>query len=68
MPSTSPGAPSPFAQIVPGAPTQSLQAISTLTYRYRRYIVYISGKRLNILSSPTKLIHVLDFKDELVAV
>ncbi|KAI7467529.1 WD40 repeat-like protein [Hortaea werneckii] len=68
MPSTSPGAPSPFAQILPGAPTQSLQAISTLTYRYRRYIVYISGKRLNILSSPTKLIHVLDFKDELVAV
>ncbi|RMY48804.1 hypothetical protein D0865_07871 [Hortaea werneckii] len=68
MPSTSPGAPSPFAQILPGAPTQSLRAISTLTYRYRRYILYISGRRLNILSSPTKLIHVLDFKDELVAV
>ncbi|TKA34211.1 hypothetical protein B0A50_00191 [Salinomyces thailandicus] len=72
MPSTSPGTPTPtptpFAQILPGAPTPSLQAVSTWTFRYKRYIAYISGKQLYILSSPTKLVQALTFAEELVAV
>lgn len=68
MPSTSPGAPSDFVQILPGAPTASLQAVSTFIFRHKRYIAYISGKQLNFLSSPTQLVQVLTFEEELVAI
>ena len=60
--------PSSFAQILPGAPTQSLQSLTTFTFRWKRYIVYISGKQLNILRSPTELIQTVAFDEELVAV
>ena len=68
MPSTSPGAPTAFAQILPGAPTQSLQAVSTFVFRYKRYVAYISGKQLNLLSSPASLVQAITFREELVAV
>ncbi|KAK5706399.1 regulator of (H+)-ATPase in vacuolar membrane [Elasticomyces elasticus] len=72
MPSTSPGLPTPrpqadFAQILPGAPTSSLQALATFTFRHKRYVAYISGQQLNICASPTKLIQALEFDDELIA-
>jgi hypothetical protein len=60
--------PSSFAQILPGAPTQSLQSLTTFTFRWKRYIVYISGKQLNILRSPTELVQAIPFEEELVAV
>jgi hypothetical protein len=70
MPSLSPGSdvPSSFAQILPGAPAEALQAITTFTFRWKRYIVYISGKQLNILRSPTELVQAITFDEELVAV
>ncbi|KAK1085160.1 regulator of (H+)-ATPase in vacuolar membrane [Friedmanniomyces endolithicus] len=72
MPSTSPGIPSSspstdFIQILPGAPTCSLQALTTFTFRHERYVVYISGCQLNICTSPTKLVQALAFDDELIA-
>lgn len=60
--------PSSFAQILPGAPTQSLQSLTTFTFRWKRYIVYISGKQLNILRSSTELVQTVSFDEELVAV
>jgi len=60
--------PSSFAQILPGAPTQSLQSLTTFTFRWKRYIVYISGKQLNILRSATELVQAIPFDEELVAV
>jgi hypothetical protein len=60
--------PSSFAQILPGAPTQSLQSLTTFTFRWKRYIVYTSGKQLNILRSPTELVQAIPFDEELVAV
>ena len=60
--------PSSFVQILPGAPTQSLQSLTTFTFRWKRYIVYISGKQLNILRSPTELLQAIQFDEELVAV
>lgn len=75
MPSTSPGTgtsatPSStvFAQILPGAPTPSLQYFATFVFRFKRYIAYISGCQLNILSSPTKLVQAIHFEQELVAI
>ncbi|KAK5125959.1 hypothetical protein LTR85_011314 [Meristemomyces frigidus] len=68
MPSTSPGAPSAFAQILPGAPTPSLQAVASFIFRHKRYIAYISGRQLNLLSSPTQLVQILTFEQELVAI
>jgi hypothetical protein len=70
MPSLSPGteSPSSFAQILPGAPAEALQALTTFTFRWKRYIVYISGKQLNILRSPTQLVQAITFDEELVAV
>ncbi|KAK1811360.1 regulator of (H+)-ATPase in vacuolar membrane [Friedmanniomyces endolithicus] len=73
MPSTSPGTPSSspptdFIQILPGAPTCSLQALTTFTFRHKRYVIYISGCQLNICTSPTKLIQALAFEDELIAI
>jgi hypothetical protein len=70
MPSLSPGSESPssFAQILPGAPAEALQALTTFTFRWKRYIVYISGKQLNILRSPTELVQAITFDEELVAV
>lgn len=73
MPSTSPGhaspsAPTAFAQILPGAPASSLQAVTTFIFRHKRYIAYISGQQLNVLSSPTKLVQALTFHEDLVAV
>lgn len=75
MPSTSPGKGSPatpsptaFTQLLPGAPTSSLQAFTTFIFRFKRYIAYISGRQLNILSSPTTLVQAVRFKHELVAI
>lgn len=70
MPSLSPGreAPSSFAQILPGTPTQSLQSLTTFTFRWKRYIVYISGKQVNILRSPTELVQAISFDEELVSI
>ncbi|KAK6442335.1 regulator of (H+)-ATPase in vacuolar membrane [Oleoguttula sp. CCFEE 5521] len=73
MPSLSPGhgahtAPLPFTHIAAGSPASSLQALTTLTYRWKRYILYISGRQLNILRSSTNLVQALNFDDELVAV
>ncbi|KAK4541994.1 hypothetical protein LTR36_007194 [Oleoguttula mirabilis] len=68
MPSTSPGAPTAFAQILPGAPTPSLQAVATFIFRHKRHVAYISGNQLNILSSPTQLVQIITFDQALVAV
>lgn len=70
MPSLSPGeaTPSTFAQVLPGTPTDSLQTTTTYTFRWKRYIVYISGKQLNILRSATELVQALTFEDDLIAV
>lgn len=70
MPSLSPGhePSSSFAEILPGCPTESLQSLSTFTFRWKRYIVYISGKQLNILRSPTELVQAVSFNQDLVAV
>ena len=72
MPSTSPGqappsTPSDFAQILPGAPTPSLQGLTTFHYRHKHYVAYISGRQLNVLASPTKLVQAIIFKEPLVA-
>ncbi|KAM3425282.1 hypothetical protein BST61_g7230 [Cercospora zeina] len=69
MPSTSPGtAPSAFAEILPGTPTESLQATTICVHRFKRYIAYICGRQLNILSGPSTLVQALTFSDELIAV
>ncbi|KAK4569470.1 regulator of (H+)-ATPase in vacuolar membrane [Recurvomyces mirabilis] len=79
MPSTSPGpevvppkvaavSSSEFAQILPGAPTASVQATTTFIFRHKRYVTYISGSQLNILTGPTKLVQALAFTEGLVAV
>ncbi|EMD00889.1 hypothetical protein BAUCODRAFT_61973 [Baudoinia panamericana UAMH 10762] len=70
MPSTSPGRTptADFIQILPGAPTASLQATTTFVFRHKRYIVYISGRQLNVLSSPTNLVQAFTFNNELIAV
>ncbi|TKA82583.1 hypothetical protein B0A55_01183 [Friedmanniomyces simplex] len=73
MPSTSPGVPpfrppTDFIQILPGAPTSSLQALTAFVFRHQRYVVYITGGQLNICTSPTKLIQALTFHDELIAI
>ncbi|KAM0718872.1 hypothetical protein Q7P37_005944 [Cladosporium fusiforme] len=70
MPSLSPGpaSASPFAQILPGAPTESLQSLTTFTFRWKRYVAYISGKQLNILRSPTELVQAIRFDEDLVAI
>ncbi|KAK3115955.1 regulator of (H+)-ATPase in vacuolar membrane [Teratosphaeriaceae sp. CCFEE 6253] len=75
MPSTSPGwTPATKAtstnllQMLPGAPTASLQGVSTFVFRYKRYVAYISGTRLNVCASPTNLVQALTFAGELVAV
>lgn len=73
MLSTSPGVaanndPSAFVQILPGAPTASLHALATFVFLHKRYIAYITGRQLNILSTPTTLVQALVFSEELVAV
>lgn len=74
MPSTSPGqhaipgAPTDFAQVLPGAATTSLQGVSAFHFRHQRYVVYISGKQVNILLTPIKLVQAIEFREELVAV
>lgn len=73
MPSTSPGshAPTtstPFEHILPGKPVTGYQSISTCTHRYKRYIAYISGKQLSILSAPTVLLQAITFGEALVCV
>lgn len=57
-----------FTHISPGCPTPSLQTVSTFVYRHKRYVAYISGRQLNILSSPTALIQAIPFQQDLVAV
>jgi hypothetical protein len=59
---------SSFAQVLPGAPTQSLQSLTTFIFRWKRYVVYISGKQLNVLRSPTDLVQTISFDERLVAV
>lgn len=71
MPSLSPGgdtSPSTFAQVLPGTPTESFQTTTTHTFRWKRYIVYTSGKQLNILRSATELVQAITFEEDLVAV
>lgn len=70
MPSTSPGnaVPSEVAQLLPGAPTSGPQSIITFTYSWKRYIAYISGAQLSILSDPKILTQAITFPDELVAI
>lgn len=70
MPSLSPGPESysSFAQILPGAPIESLQSLTTFTFRWKRYVVYISGNQLNILRSPNELVQAVTFEEKLVAV
>ncbi|KAF2170204.1 hypothetical protein M409DRAFT_64539 [Zasmidium cellare ATCC 36951] len=75
MPSTSPGnhasstvPRSAFAQILPGAPTESLQSFTTFIYRFKRYVAYISGSQLNLLSSPNTLVRAITFPHPLVAI
>ncbi|EME83362.1 uncharacterized protein MYCFIDRAFT_81765 [Pseudocercospora fijiensis CIRAD86] len=75
MPSTSPGslsldldAPTAFSLILPGAPTESLQATTTFIYRFKRYVAYIAGKQLNILNAPNTLVQAVTFKHDLVAI
>lgn len=72
MPSTSPGdspsTASSFVQILPGAPTTSLQSLATFLFRQKRYISYISGRQLNLLSSPNTLIQALSFDEDLVSI
>jgi hypothetical protein len=59
---------SSFVQVLPGAPTQSLQSLTTFIFRWKRYVVYISGKQLNVLRSPTDLVQTISFDEKLVAV
>lgn len=75
MPSTSPGqvdldtpTTTTFSHIFPGAPAGSLHAFATFVYRFRRYIAYISGKQLNVLSCPNTLVQAVTFQQDLVAV
>lgn len=72
MPSTSPGSipttSSSFEQILPGAPTTSLQSLNTFTFRQKRYIAYISGRQVNLLSSPAVLVQALTFEENLVSI
>ncbi|EME45919.1 hypothetical protein DOTSEDRAFT_70064 [Dothistroma septosporum NZE10] len=71
MPSTSPGSNASttrFAQLLPGAPVEGLQSFATFVFRFKRYIAYISGAQLNILTSPTNLVQAIRFKHDLVAV
>src|ERR1700744_1720583 len=72
MPSTSPGqgptVPSTFVEVLPGAPTTSLSSLSTFVFRHKRYIVYISGRQLSLLTSPTVLAQAVEFEEELIAV
>lgn len=70
MPSTSPGqhASSTFTHILPGRPTTCLQSLDTFIFRHKRYVVYISGRQVNLLSSPTTLAQALTFQDNLIAV
>ena len=73
MPSTSPGnhapsIPSSFEQILPGKPFAGYQSLTTFTHRHKRYVAYISGKQLSILSSPTTLLQAITFGESLVSV
>ena len=72
MPSTSPGnaptTPSSFVQILPGAPNTSLQSLTSFLFRQKRYIAYISGRQLNLLSSPTTLVQAVTFDSDVVAI
>ena len=72
MPSTSPGtnltSASSFVSILPGAPNDSFQCLSSFLFRYGRYVVYISGRQVNILSAPNALKQAITFNNDLVAV
>ncbi|QIW97718.1 hypothetical protein AMS68_003236 [Peltaster fructicola] len=70
MPSLSPGGDEPtvFEQILPGAPNAGFQSITTFTFRWKRYILYISGHQLNVLRSPNELDQAITFEEELVAI
>lgn len=68
MPSGPGGGPSTFAQVLPGAPTESQQSFTTFVYRWKRYIAYISGDTLTFLSGPRSVQQVLRFRKRLVAI
>ncbi|KAK5107249.1 hypothetical protein LTR62_001603 [Meristemomyces frigidus] len=78
MPSTSPGDHLPtkatstssngFVQILPGAPNAYVQATATFVFRHKRYVAYISGSQLNLLSAPAAFVQAITFEHDLVAV
>lgn len=68
MPRSSPGTASTFGQILPGAPTSSLQSLTHFTFRQKRYVAYISGKQLNILASINVFVQAIKFDHELCSV
>lgn len=72
MPSTSPGTapttPTAFTHISPGAPNLSLQGVTTFLFQFKRYVAYVAGCHLNLLSAPNVLIQVLTFPEEVVAI
>ena len=73
MPSTSPGhaaadKASQFEQINPGAPSASHHGLASFTFRQKRYVAYISGRKLAVLAGPTQWIQTIGFQGDLVAV
>ena len=59
---------STFDHISPGKPTTSLQALTTIVFRQQRYVAYISGAHLHILSTPSNLVQTVSLQDAAVAV
>lgn len=64
MPSSSPGTVEPYTQLQPGAPNAGLQSLAAFTFREKRYVAYISGSQLIVLSGPTTLVQAVAFPDE----
>jgi WD40 repeat protein len=56
------------SQILPGTPAVSLQSLSSFVFRQSRYVAYISGSQLNILSSSNRLVQATEFKSTLQSV
>jgi hypothetical protein len=68
MPAASPGMSQTSSQTFPGTPAVCLQSLSSFTYRQSRYIAYLAGSQLNILSSPNTLVQAVPFKSTLLSV
>ncbi|KAF2767837.1 hypothetical protein EJ03DRAFT_242168, partial [Teratosphaeria nubilosa] len=54
--------------VLPGAPTSALQTLTSFTFRHKRYVAYISGPQLTLLSGADTVVHVVSFDEDLVAV